>query len=48
MPEPDELTLEIARALEVDWQYVKHVEAWDAERIAEVRAAPPELDASEG
>jgi len=39
MPEPDELTLAIARHLEVDWQYVERVEAWDAERIAEIRSA---------
>jgi hypothetical protein len=39
MADPDELTLTIARALEVDWQYVEHVEAWDTERIAEVRSA---------
>jgi hypothetical protein len=39
MPEPDELTLVIARALEVDWQYVEGVEARDAERIAQVRSA---------
>ncbi len=39
MPEPDELTLAIARRLEVDWQYVERVEAWDAERIGEIRAA---------
>jgi hypothetical protein len=39
MPVPDELTLEVARALEVDWQYVEGVEAWDAERIAQVRSA---------
>ena len=37
--EPDELTLLIARHLEVDWQYVQRVEAWDAARIAQVRAA---------
>jgi hypothetical protein len=39
MPEPDELTLAIARHLEVDWQYVERVEAWDVERIAEIRSA---------
>ena len=38
-PQPDELTLEIARALEVDWQYAEVAEAWDAGRIAEVRSA---------
>jgi len=38
-PQPDELTLVIARVLEVDWQYVERVAAWDAERIAEVRSA---------
>lgn len=37
--EPDELTLLIARHLEVDWQYVRRFEAGDAEKIAEVRAA---------
>jgi hypothetical protein len=39
MPEPDELTLAIAQALEVDWQYTERVEGWDAERIAQVRSA---------
>jgi len=39
MPEPDELVLTVARRLEVDWQYVERVEAWDTERIAEVRSA---------
>lgn len=39
MAEPDELTLTIARHLEIDGQYVKHVEAWDTERIAEIRSA---------
>jgi hypothetical protein len=39
MPEPDELTLAIARHLEVDWQYVVRVEAWNTERIAEIRSA---------
>src|ERR1700733_4507856 len=37
--EPDELTLLIARHLEVDWQYVRRFEAADTEKIAEVRAA---------
>ncbi|HEY5361225.1 MAG TPA: hypothetical protein VIJ82_26670 [Streptosporangiaceae bacterium] len=37
--EPDELTLTIARHLEVDWQYVCRVEAWDKGQIATVRAA---------
>jgi uncharacterized NAD(P)/FAD-binding protein YdhS len=37
--EPDELTLTIARHLEVDWQYVRRIEAWDTEQIATVRAA---------
>jgi len=37
--EPDELTLKIARHLEIDHQYVKHVEAWDVEQIAAIRAA---------
>ncbi|WP_328420592.1 hypothetical protein OG470_03235 [Micromonospora sp. NBC_00389] len=31
--------LTIARHLELDWQYVERVEAWNAERIAEVRSA---------
>jgi hypothetical protein len=39
MSEPHELTLTIARRLEVDWQYVERVEAWNTERIAEVRSA---------
>jgi hypothetical protein len=39
MAEPDELTLMIARVLEVDWQYFELVEAWNVDRIAEVRAA---------
>lgn len=34
----DELLLTIARHLELDWQYVEYVEAWDTDRIAEVRA----------
>jgi hypothetical protein len=37
--EPDELTLIIARHLEVDWQYVRRIEAWDADQIAAVRSA---------
>jgi hypothetical protein len=37
--EPDELTLTIARQLEIDSQYVVHIEAWDTERVAEVRSA---------
>jgi hypothetical protein len=37
--EPDELALLIARHLEVDWQYVRRIEAWDTERIAAVRAS---------
>jgi hypothetical protein len=37
--EPDELTLLIARHLEVDWQYVRRIGAWDTEQIAAVRAA---------
>jgi hypothetical protein len=37
--EPDELTLTIARRLEIDSQYVVHIETWDTERIAEVRSA---------
>ena len=39
MPDPDGLTQTIARHLEVDWQYTEHVEAWNTDRIAEVRAA---------
>jgi hypothetical protein len=39
LSEPDELTLTIARHLEVDWQYVRRIEAWDIERIATIRAA---------
>jgi hypothetical protein len=39
MPEPDELVLTVARRLEVDWQYVERVEAWNTERIAEIRSA---------
>lgn len=37
--EPDELTLTIARHLEIDHQYAELVEAWNTERIAEVRSA---------
>ena len=36
---PDELTLAITRQLELDSQYVEHVEVWDTKRIAEVRSA---------
>jgi hypothetical protein len=39
MAEPDELVLAIAQRLEVDWQYVERAEAWNAERIAELRSA---------
>ncbi|MEU6860907.1 hypothetical protein AB0B28_18780 [Glycomyces sp. NPDC046736] len=39
MPDPDELTLQIARSLEVDWQYVEHVDAQNKDRIKEVRSA---------
>jgi len=39
MADPDELTLAIARHLEIDVQYVEIVEAWDTERIAAVRSA---------
>jgi hypothetical protein len=39
MAEPDELTLTIAQRLEIDAQYIESVEAWDAERIAQVRSA---------
>jgi hypothetical protein len=38
-PEPDELTLSIARHLEVDWQYVRRIPASDPGQIAAVRAA---------
>ena len=37
--ESDELTLAITRQLELDSQYVEHVEVWDTKRIAEVRSA---------
>jgi hypothetical protein len=37
--EPDELTLLIARHLEVDWQYVRRIRARDADQIAAVRTA---------
>jgi hypothetical protein len=39
MPDPDELVQKIARQLEIDWQYTEHLEAWDVERIAEIRSA---------
>lgn len=39
MGEFEELVLTIARNLELDWQYVERVEAWNAERIADVRSA---------
>jgi hypothetical protein len=39
MADLDELGVEVARRLEVDWQYIERVEAWNTERIAEVRAA---------
>jgi hypothetical protein len=39
LAEPDELTLAVARRLEIDGQYVEHVEPWDTERISEVRSA---------
>lgn len=39
MAEPDELTLTIAQHLELDHQYVKRIEAWDAEHIAAARSA---------
>jgi hypothetical protein len=39
MAEPDELTRIIAQHLEVDHQYVEHVEAWNTEHIATVRSA---------
>ena len=34
-----DLTAVIARQLELDWQYVEHVPAWNTERIAQIRAA---------
>ncbi|MGH3277252.1 MAG: hypothetical protein ACRDNZ_23345 [Streptosporangiaceae bacterium] len=37
--EPDELTLLIARHLEVDWQYTRRIAARDTEKIALVRTA---------
>lgn len=39
MAEPNELTLAIARQLEIDAQYLERIEVWDTERIAEVRSA---------
>jgi hypothetical protein len=39
LPEPDELTLTIARHLEIDNQYVEFIGACDIHRIAEVRSA---------
>ncbi|MGI5523990.1 hypothetical protein ACQEUX_24075 [Micromonospora sp. CA-259024] len=39
MAELEELVLTIARHLELDWQYVERVEAWNTERIADVRSA---------
>lgn len=39
MDQPDDLTLSIARHLEVDWQYIEYVEARNTARIAEVRSA---------
>lgn len=39
MQQPDELTLAIARHLDVDWQYVERVEASNTEHIAEIRSA---------
>jgi hypothetical protein len=39
LAEPDELTLTIARHLEIDGEYFEHVEPWDIDRIAEVRSA---------
>lgn len=39
MAEPDELTREIAWRLGIDAQYIEHVGAWDAERIAQIRSA---------
>ncbi len=39
MADGEELALTIARHLEVDWRYVERVEAWNVERVAEVRSA---------
>jgi len=39
LPEPDELTMTIARHLEIDNQYVEFIGARDIHRIAEVRSA---------
>lgn len=39
MSESEDLVSEIARRLEIDWQYVAHVPAADTGRIAEIRAA---------
>ncbi|MBF9131408.1 hypothetical protein I0C86_20935 [Plantactinospora sp. S1510] len=39
MSEPGELTLKIMRHLEIDWQYIEHVEPSNAERIAAIRSA---------
>ena len=39
MDEAGELTLTIARHLEVDHQYVEFVEVWDTGRIRQVRSA---------
>jgi hypothetical protein len=39
MAEPDELTSYIAQRFEIDMQSVELVEAWNTERIADVRSA---------
>jgi hypothetical protein len=39
MSAPDELTQLIAQRLEIDWQYVEHVESWNTDRVAEIRSA---------
>jgi hypothetical protein len=38
---PDELILAITRQLELDSQYVEHVEVWDTKRIAEGSVSGP-------
>jgi hypothetical protein len=39
MAESEDLVSEVARRLELDWQYVAHVPAWDVERVAKIRSA---------
>ncbi|GIG57153.1 hypothetical protein Lfu02_15250 [Longispora fulva] len=38
-PEPGDLTLAVARRLELDWQYVEHIDPSDQLRIVAVREA---------